>query len=109
MLVFYVERIEHQQRLNASGPDGVSSSHHISALILAIGRGFLTDFDLMIAKKGRLSSFGVFGVQSMPEIPTGQTWCSIFEKIEKLKAVFKPLLSRIRFESQLGPVRIAEK
>lgn len=30
---FLVERIEHQQRLNASGPDGVSSSHHISALI----------------------------------------------------------------------------
>jgi hypothetical protein len=35
----------------------------------------------MIAKKGRLSSFGVFGVQRMPEIPTGQSWCSIFEKI----------------------------
>tara|TARA_Y100000385_G_scaffold249404_1_gene270732 strand:+ start:68 stop:250 length:183 start_codon:yes stop_codon:yes gene_type:complete len=50
-------------------------------LFLAIGRGFLTDFDLMIAKKGRLSSFGVFGVQRMPEILTGQTWCSIFEKI----------------------------
>jgi len=50
-------------------------------LFLAIGRGFLTDFDLMIAKKGRLSSFGVFGVQRMPEIPTGQPWCSIFEKI----------------------------
>jgi len=50
-------------------------------LFLAIGRGFLTDFDLMIAKKGRLSSFGVFGVQRMPEIPTGQSWCSIFEKI----------------------------
>jgi len=40
-------------------------------LFLAIGRGFLTDFDLMIAKKGRLSSFGVFGVQRMPEILTG--------------------------------------
>jgi hypothetical protein len=51
------------------------------ALLVAIGRGFLTDFDLMIAKKGPLSSFGVFYFQRVPEIPTAQSWCSTFENI----------------------------
>jgi len=32
-----------------------------------------------------------------------------FESIWKLKAVIKPLLSRIRLDSQLGPDKIGEK
>ena len=44
MLVFYVERVERKQRLNASGPDGVSSSHHISALIFGSRQRFFNRF-----------------------------------------------------------------
>jgi hypothetical protein len=37
---------------------------------------FSTDFDLMIAKKGPFSSFGVFNFQRLQETFSVQSWCA---------------------------------
>ena len=76
MLVFYLEGVEREQYLNASGRDGVLPPHHISAAkfwqLAAIFNRFWPDD----CQKGAFSSFGVFNFQHLQEIFSVQSWCA---------------------------------
>jgi len=76
MLVFYLEGVEREQYLNASGRDGVLPPHHISAAkfwqLAAIFNRFWPDD----CQKGAFSSFGVFNFQRLQEIFSVQSWCA---------------------------------
>lgn len=76
LIIFYLEGVSREQRLNASGERVFSRLTTYPYLIFGVCPRFSTDFDLMIAKKGAFSSFGVFNFQRLPETFSAQLWCA---------------------------------
>lgn len=97
---FYLEGVEREQHLNASGRDCVLPPHQISAAkfwqLAAIFNRFWPDD----CQKGAFSSFGVFNFQRLQETFSAQSWCAAVVNLRKWKAVFKPPLCRIRLHSK---------
>ena len=90
MLVFYLEGVEREQYLNASGRDGVLPPHHISAAkcwqLAAIFNRFWPD----VGKKGAFSSFGVFNFQRLQEIFSVQSWCAATVNLKNQRLFSSP-------------------
>ena len=89
MLVFYLEGVEREQYLNASGRDGVLPPHHISAAkfwqLAAIFNRFWPDD----CQKGAFSSFGVFNFQRLQEIFSVQSWCAAIVNLKNQRLFSK--------------------
>ena len=90
MLVFYLEGVEREQYLNASGRDGVLPPHHISAAKFWQLAGIFNRFWPDVGKKGAFSSFGVFNFQRLPEIFSAQSWCTAVVNLKNQRLFSSP-------------------
>jgi hypothetical protein len=64
---------------------------------------FSTDFNLMIAKKGPFSFFGVFNFQRLTETFLVQSWCAAVVNLKNQRLFSKKPVSLMRFQSTLNP------
>jgi len=71
--------------------------------IFGNGLRFSTDFDLMIAKKGPFSFFGVFNFQRLTETFLVQSWCAAVVNLKNQRLFSKKPVSLMRFQSTLNP------
>ena len=90
MLVFYLEGVEREQYLNASGRDGVLPPHHISAAKCWQLAAIFNRFWPYDGKKAAFSSFGIFNFQRLSEIFSAQSWCTAVVNLKNQRLFSSP-------------------
>ena len=87
---FYLEGVEREQHLNASGRDGVLPPHHISAAKCWQLAAIFNRFWPYDGKKAAFSSFGIFNFQRLSEIFSAQSWCTAVVNLKNQRLFSSP-------------------